>query len=258
MLNLRQAAKRLPAPLYRCLQRIDAIRRSRGRARGLPVVTSPGPLLTDLAPRLATIPGWFNLDDMAHFQLVLGTQAVAGIAGDLLEIGCFHGRCAALLGSYLRAGERLLLADAFGDARAERYGNTPTEASVRRNLGRLLPDLEPARLVIFSGLSRDWQLPETTRIRFAHVDGSHDHEDVAHDLALCARHLTAGGIIAIDDYRHPDHPGVAQAAEAFLARHPDFHILADLNRTGAAGRKLYLGRLAGAEGPASEGAGLVA
>jgi hypothetical protein len=70
-------------------------------------------MLTDVVPRLAAIPGWFNIDDLAHFSLVLETQTTGGLHGDLLEIGCYHGRSASVLAMHLQAGERLFLADAF-------------------------------------------------------------------------------------------------------------------------------------------------
>jgi hypothetical protein len=110
-MSLRTLARRLPGPVYRSLQRLH--RRLASSAPTPALTPNPGPVLTELAPRLAGIPGWFNLDDIAHFTLVLRTQESSGLAGDLLEIGCYHGRSAALLAMHLRAGERLLLSDAF-------------------------------------------------------------------------------------------------------------------------------------------------
>ncbi len=240
---IRELAKKLPTPLYRLLRHVH--HRWQGDRPG-PVVFAggmPGPLLTDHGPRLGWIPGWFKLDDMAHFQLVLATQAAAGLAGDLLEIGCYHGRSAAFLAMHLQPGERLHLCDAFGLAGGESYGDTPTPEGVRRNLSRAVPALEPGRITIHRGLSRDFTLPPDTALRFAHVDGSHRREDAASDLELCAAHLLPGGVIAVDDHHHPDHPGVTEAALAFVERHPEFHVLADLNRAGALGRKLYLGKV---------------
>jgi SAM-dependent methyltransferase len=251
-MNLRALAKRLPSPLYRLLRRVHGRVFGYSRPAGARLGPAAGPLLTEVAPRLAAIPGWFNLDDMAHFQLILGTQAAAGLTGDLLEIGCFHGRSAVLLALHLRAGERLLLCDAFGLAGAEPYGDTPTPEQVRRNLARAVPALDMARVSLLRSLSRNLNLPPDTRLRFAHVDGSHAQEDALADLELCARHLVPGGIIAVDDYRHPDYPGVTAAADEFLAGHRSFRVLADLNRAGALGRKLYL-RNAAAETGAPEG-----
>jgi SAM-dependent methyltransferase len=245
---LRRLARRLPAPLYRLLRRIAnrLAPSARGPSGPRP---GPGPLIRELAPRLAQIPGWFNLDDLAHFTLVLKTQSAAGTRGDLLEIGCFHGRSAAVLAINLQEGEHLLLADAFDLPLDEPYGDTPTVQGVRRNLERAVPDLQPGQVTIERCYSRDLRLPTTLRVRFAHVDGAHDAATVQHDLALCAAALLPGGIIAVDDHAHPEHPGVSEGIAAFLAARQDFTVLADLNRGGALGRKLYLVRgAAGGDG----------
>jgi SAM-dependent methyltransferase len=241
-MSIRELAKKHPAPLYRLLRRIH--NRWQGARPGPALFPGilPGPLLTESAPRLGWIPGWLNLDDMTHFQLVLATQSSAGVAGDLLEIGCYHGRSAAFLAMHLQPGERLHLCDAFGLGGGETYGDTPTPEGVRRNLTAAVPEVDPGRISIHRSLSRNLTLSLDSGLRFAHVDGSHRRADAASDLDLCASHLLPGGVIALDDYHHPEYPGVTEAALAFLASHPEFRILADLNRAGALGRKLYLCR----------------
>lgn len=238
---LRRLARRLPAPLYRLLRHVANRLAPRPAGSFVPRV-KPGPLIREVAPRLAQIPGWFNLDDLAHFTLVLKTQSAAGMRGDLLEIGCFHGRSAAVLAINLQEGEHLVLADAFDLPLDQPYGDTPTVEGVRRNLERAVPGLQPGQVTIERCYSRDLRLPTTLRVRFAHVDGAHDAAAVQHDLALCASALLPGGIIAVDDHAHPDHPGVSEGVAAFLAARDDFSVLADLNRGGALGRKLYLVR----------------
>jgi hypothetical protein len=52
--------------------------------------------------------------------------------------------------------------------------------------------------------------------------------------------LSSGGVIAVDDYGHRDWPGVIAGVDEFLRQRPHFEVLADLNRHGALGRKLYL------------------
>ena len=117
---LKKIVRRLPSPIYRTMQRIS--QRLYLTSRAMPATPNPGPLLTKVAPRLAAIPGWFNLDDIAHFTLVLETQTTSGICGDLLEIGCYHGRSAAVLAMHLGANERLFLADAFDLPLKDPYG----------------------------------------------------------------------------------------------------------------------------------------
>lgn len=234
---LRGLAKRLPGPFYRKLQRLYR----RLTPAGPPVLQpNPGPLISQLAPRLGAIPGWFNLDDLTHFTLVLETQSAAGLTGDLLEIGCFHGRSAAVLALHLQPGEQLYLVDAFDLPLPEIYGDTPSPAGVWRNLLSVVPDLERSRVHIERAYSGKLRLPDGLRLRLAHVDGAHDAATARSDLDLCLRYLIPGGVLVVDDYAHPQHPGVSQAVHALLAGRPDLRVLADVNRLGALGRKLYL------------------
>ena len=236
--DLKKLLRRLPSPIYRFLQRIS--RRFRVPNRASTATPNPGPMLTTVAPRIAAIPGWFNLDDLSHFTLVLETQTTSGMHGDLLEIGCYHGRSAAVLAMHLQTGERLFLADAFDLPLSDPYGDTPTQEKVWRNLEGAVPNLPRQRISIERGYSSDLRLPADMRVRFAHIDGGHDEATVWQDLELCAHRLVSGGVMAIDDYAHPLYPGVTDAVRKFLGSDPSFRVHADLNRSGALGRKLYL------------------
>jgi len=237
---LKNLLRRLPSPVYRILQRIS--QRFRVPSRAPTAIPNPGPMLTEVAPRIASIPGWFNLDDLSHFTLVLETQTTSGMHGDLLEIGCYHGRSAAVLAMHLQAGERLFLADAFDLPLSEPYGDTPTPEKVWKNLEVAMPNLPRQRIYIERSYSSDLQLPADVRVRFAHIDGGHDEATVSRDLGLCAHRLVSGGVLAIDDYAHPLYPGVTDAVKKLLGSDASFRILADLNRSGALGRKLYLAK----------------
>lgn len=237
---LKKLLRRLPSPIYRTLRRIS--QRMVAPHRTPMAAPNPGPMLTDVVPRLAAIPGWFNIDDLAHFSLVLETQTTGGVHGDLLEIGCYHGRSASVLAMHLQAGERLFLADAFDLPLTEPYGDTPTPEQVWQNLETAVPNLPRERVSIQRAYSNDLQLPPGTRVRFAHIDGGHDAATVREDLALCAEYLMPGGVLTLDDYAHPQYPGVTEAVTEFLCCQASFRILADLNRFGALGRKLYLAR----------------
>ncbi len=239
-MSLKKLARRLPSPIYRMLQRLQ--QRLHRPHQAPTAIANPGPLLTDVVPRLATIPGWFNIDDLAHFTLVLKTQTSSGVHGDLLEIGCYHGRSAAVLALQLQAGERLFLADAFDLPLSDPYGDTATPEKVWRNLAAAVPTLARERVFIQRAYSSELTLPPDLKVRFAHVDGGHDAATVRTDLTLCAERLVPGGVMVIDDYAHPHYPGVAEAVREFLDQQPSYYVLADLNRAGALGRKLYLAR----------------
>ena len=234
--SLKRVARRLPGPIYRLLRRLY----QRLAPPAVQLQPNPGLLLSELAPRLAAIPGWFNLDDLAHFTLVLGTQAATGLSGDILEIGCYHGRSAAVLALHLQEGEQLFLVDAFDLPLDDNYGDTPSPMGVWRNLQSVVPDLARERVHIQRAYSGELCLPADRRLRLAHVDGGHDAATARADLELCLRHLLPGGVLVVDDYAHPQHPGVSEAVKGLLLEHPGLRVLADLNRSGALGRKLYL------------------
>jgi predicted O-methyltransferase YrrM len=60
------------------------------------------------------------------------------------------------------------------------------------------------------------------KVGLLYVDGDHTKEGARRDIEAWAPHLAEGAVVAIDDYGHPDWPGVGQAvdelvAEGFLA-----------------------------------------
>lgn len=201
-----------------------------------------GPLARDVFARIRSIPGWFNVDDCAHFHLVLSMQTTMGVTGDLFEIGSYHGRSTAAMASRLAPGERLVVCDAFEADTSDRYANPPSPEALLRNVCDVNPGLDPSHIEIHACLSTELEIPAERRFRFAHVDGGHSHELALGDLVLVAPHVLPHGVIAVDDHDHPGWPGVTTAVAAFQEAHPEFHVLADLNRHGARGRKLYLVR----------------
>lgn len=202
----------------------------------------PAPLIVEVFDRIRTIPGWFNAADCAHFHLILSMQSLGGLRGDLLEIGSYHGRSACLLAWALRAGERLVICDAFEAPVDDPCPTHCTPEQLWSNLTTVVPKLDRSLVEIHACWSRQLDLPAEPRFRFAHVDGGHGMDDALHDLRLCAERLLPGGVMAVDDYQHYRYPGVTDAVDSFLVQHPEFSVLADLNRRGAIGRKIYLHR----------------
>ncbi|NOZ50858.1 MAG: class I SAM-dependent methyltransferase [Chloroflexi bacterium] len=201
----------------------------------------PGPLVTDLFAGVKTIPGWFTYDDCVHFHLVLNMQSFLGVGGDMLEIGSYHGRSTACMAAYLQPEERLVVCDAFTQPTEDAYHDKPSPEHLQRNLLFVNPQLDEAQVEVRVGLSRDLQLGEA-QFRFIHIDGGHSQEEALADLHLCAAHLAPQGVMVMDDYENKYWPGVSAAVDVFLAGNRDFVILADLNRHGAIGRKIYLVR----------------
>jgi predicted O-methyltransferase YrrM len=185
------------------------------------------------------MPGWFTYDDAAHFTVILGLQKAIGVTGDILEIGPFHGRSTIVLAQHLQPGETLTVCDPFQIGEVY-VADPPTPAGLRSNIAKVVPTFDQAQLEIVEAYSTDLELPATRTFRFIHVDGSHERNDVLHDLRTVRPHLAPGGIIVADDYEHPDWPGVTEAIEAFRAEAPELVEVADLNRHAESGRKLYL------------------
>lgn len=207
-------------------------------------IGAPGPI-TGIFEQLKPIQGWFNLDDCAHFYLLLKQQSALGMKGDILEIGSYHGRSTALLAHCLCEDERIVVCDAFESETEDNYAEKPSPDLLRRNIARVVTDIDPGHLEIHACLSTDLDLPADRHFRFIHIDGGHSRDQALFDLEMCSGHLAPGGVIAMDDYHHPAWPGVTEATDEFLERSKDFHVLADLNRHGALGRKIYLIKTAG-------------
>ena len=185
------------------------------------------------------MPGWFTYDDCAHFTLVLNTQRAAGVRGDVLEIGSYHGRSTIVLADCLSRMRRWSCATPSSRVMCTSATPRPPKTFARTSQ-RALPHFDLDRLEIHEAYSKDLVLPDEQRFRFVHVDGSHEEDDVILDLRLARRHLAPGGVIVVDDYDHPDWPGVTAAVHTFLAEAPETGTVADLNRHSESGRKLYL------------------
>jgi predicted O-methyltransferase YrrM len=199
-----------------------------------------GPLVKDIFSKIKDVPGWFNVDDCGHFFLTLSYQSAMGLKGDMLEIGSYHGRSTALMAKCLQPDERLVVCDAFESDTHDSYANKPSPENLISNIERLSPLINRELIVIHKGLSNDLCLDSGEMFRFIHIDGGHSAEQAYFDLNLCSKHTISSGIIVMDDYHNKRWPGVTEGTDRFLSENHDFVVLADLNRHGALGRKIYL------------------
>ena len=163
-----------------------------------------------------SIPGWFERGDAELFSAIDVAQRSAGIVGDILEIGCFQGSSAILLGYLRRANERLVVCDLFQDV-------TPSldEFHLRQNsyAGLSRESFEANYLKFHEKLPEIFAQPSTTlsgedlarTFRIIHVDGSHDYEIVRSDLLLAKSLLAPGGFVIFDDIITLHAPGVTAA-----------------------------------------------
>ena len=199
-----------------------------------------GPLIVGMFDRVAGIPGWFNVDDCMHFHLVLAMQTAMGIAGDIFEIGSYHGRSTSIMALHLTPSERIVVCDTFQAQTEDHYNRLPSPANLVGNIMSVNPGLDRTKIVIHNCSSTDLSFPPEQKFRFIHIDGGHSRNVVHSDLKLSAKHLMPKGVIVVDDYHHPHWSDVTVGVDRFLSETGEFDVLGDLNRHGALGRKLYL------------------
>ena len=162
-------------------------------------------------------PGWFHHTDRQLFQLADSVQQRHGPEGDLLEIGVFLGKSAALLGLLRHGAQRLVACDVFDsvpypdeatvrESREFFQGLSRSEferryLSVHTELPEIIEDLSST--LLDHGLSRTF--------RFAHVDAGHTYAAVRDDARLVRELLVPGGLAVFDDWRTGHVPGVHAA-----------------------------------------------
>lgn len=167
------------------------------------------------------IPGWFEWLDARLFDAMLSIELGADIHGDLLEIGCYRGKSAILLGYGRRSTESLVVCDPFENVMSHPdVRKLPGDADPA---GDYLSDLRADQFLQYWDQFHYWR-PDIRacesseldlgdqRMRFTHVDGCHNYQCVAKDIELAVEHTAPLGIVVIDDYRNAAVPGVAAAA----------------------------------------------
>jgi hypothetical protein len=158
------------------------------------------------------IPGWLHDYTALASAEMLERQESFGIRGPLLEIGVFAGRYFSLLvRSGARTGDHVFGLDTFQFV--------AHEAVVGHHLKDVLAD---ERVTLITGRSTDFSAADLRQRmggtpRFISIDGSHEKDDVLHDLALAESLLDAEGIVAVDDFLNPLTLGVNEAVNLFMA-----------------------------------------
>ncbi|MFC6884338.1 MULTISPECIES: class I SAM-dependent methyltransferase [Actinomadura] len=178
--------------------------------------------MTEQGPAPTTIdevPGWFPRVDQRLFGWLLDRQEELDVRGDLLEMGCYLGKSAVLIGRYLRGDETFTVCDLFdspapdGANQAEMstsYGNL-TRAAFERNY-RAFHERLPT--IVQAPTSEVPARVENGSCRFVHIDASHLYEHVVGDISAARAALREDGVVVCDDYRSEHTPGVAAAVWA--------------------------------------------
>jgi Methyltransferase domain len=170
------------------------------------------------------IDGWLAEDDAAIMATFLLWQNIQGVNGDILEIGVYQGKSAHLLATCMAqktpSTDRLFLVDVFSLPVESSINQRENEASYSMiriaPLNELLNSIGLGSNLEFvdmdSQLLGSHELLNSIKIRFAHIDGSHNTINVLNDIKFaCSKLINCFGIIVLDDYRAIHAPGVSRA-----------------------------------------------
>ena len=162
------------------------------------------------------IPGWFRQVDRDLFRTLLSWQVVNEPPGDLVELGCYLGKSAVVIGEAQQEGETFTVCDLFGDEAPDNANMTENEVSYpslnRQQFERnYLQFCSPLPVVLQMPSSEILEHVKPDSVRFVHVDASHLYEHVAGDVESARTMLRPGGIVVFDDHRSEHTPGVAAA-----------------------------------------------
>lgn len=148
------------------------------------------------------IEGMMSPFSMAVVDSLLAFQQLRGITGDILEMGVYHGKSAAILGRRMAAKETLHLydiADYFDRKNLERVG-----VDIKYNIANT------------QRLFR-WNFRKQKKsIRFCHIDASHMFDPTVHEMAIADYVLANDGIVCLDDYTNLNYSQILAATFKYL------------------------------------------
>jgi hypothetical protein len=144
---------------------------------------------------------------IAVVDSLLQLQDEEGMSGNLLELGCYKGKTALLLGLHLSDGEYVDLVDIYDqlerkileDNNIKFYMQTANTENRQKNLK----------------LKRKGY-------RFIHCDTSHTYANTLADLNLSRKLVSDKGVICVDDFANLNYPGVIPAVYRFLFKRKKF------------------------------------
>jgi methyltransferase family protein len=163
---------------------------------------------------------------------VIRRQSELGITGHIAEIGTFEGRFFIAMALGLAPGERALGIDTFDwpnhglwdlfHAHCARHGLARERYTAIKANVRSLTAQNIVKALGGPALGG--------KVRFWHLDGEHSREALLADLALAEATLHPQGVICLDDMLHPGYPLLVVAVHEWLERHPDWRVLAVIDR----------------------------
>jgi hypothetical protein len=149
-----------------------------------------------------TIEGMLSLFSMAAMDSLLALQAERKTRGDMVEMGVYRGKSAAILSGRLSEGEALHLYDVADYFDRDALGRTGAE---------LLFNIENTL-----DLSKSHFRDRRSRVRFCHVDASQMFEPTLHEMELADYMLSEDGILCLDDYTNLNYSQILAATFKYL------------------------------------------
>lgn len=165
------------------------------------------------------IEGWFSREAAATWDALLSLQERCSVAGNMLEIGVWRGKSAAMLAIHADPRrEKLMLLDKY---------LTPNE--LRENLGLVRGPLDDS-IQFIQGDSRrlavDPLIAEGFEsFRWIHIDGEHSAGAVTNDLLIAQTLCAPNGIVCLDDFFNWMYPQVTEAVLRYVRENPDHFAL---------------------------------
>lgn len=200
-----------------------------------------GPRRVDLRPKGK--PMGRNFPFPRHFKNVRGATpdnigiALADFAStvpadqEIVELGVFQGRTALMMAWGARQGHGAHLTgidawDLEGNTYGPPFNEEGSKSHARYNVMALGYNNHITLINDFAVTAAENWIGQPVGMLF--VDDDHSYEGARHAIESWAPHLAPDARIAVDDYGHPDWPGVAQAVdklvdEGFLAPIEIFH-----------------------------------
>lgn len=149
-----------------------------------------------------SVEGMLSPFSMAVMDSVLAFQAERGVKGDMVELGVYRGKSAAILARRISAGEQLHLYDIadYFDREALRKTGAPMTFNIANTADLSRRDFRRCK----------------DNVRFCHIDASHMLEPTMHEMALADYMLAADGILCLDDFTNLNYSQILAATFKYL------------------------------------------
>jgi predicted O-methyltransferase YrrM len=205
--------------------RPETVRPRNPGSRPRPVPARSGPRGTKAVTRLPVPKSLRKVKGATpdEIGLTLADMAI-GVPPDeaIVEIGVYQGRTALLMAWGAQQGNKAHVwgIDAWGSD-GNTYGPPFTESESWARYNVMATGYNDAVTLVRGfghQVARDWN-PGTDGlpVGLLFVDGDHSKDGARRDIEAWAPNLAPGAIIAVDDYDHPDYPGVREALEELVA-----------------------------------------